>query len=345
MESILPGHFTPSLQSNVHHFLTSLTCLAEKYERLCLSGENNHLPVSESEFRILDESLWATTQTLCREIEAVPQAFEEELASFRQCLFSTRVLKYFRRHKQTTRLWNKPAGYSGDYATIQWLCYGDQRWGCVGDVVANHVLRCTMAQQHRNKVLLQEEFITTHLTRTDGKPVTIVDIGCGPSIALHRLFTSLNRVSPAQITLIDLDPQALSFSESLLHPVQPETVRITYSQADVVQGLRRLSKQHNTQKVDAIMFGGLFDYLPDRIVTFVLSRAMGMLGNHGRIFFSQVSPSNPDQTFMDWWGDWRLIQRNESDLLRLCQEAGLSNDQVVFSRDSTGCAIVATVTK
>jgi hypothetical protein len=62
------------------------------------------------------------------------------------------------------------------------------------------------------------------------------------------------------------------------------------------------------QAIDAVTFGGLFDYLPDRAAVFVLRKSLKLLQDGGQLFFTQVSRSNPDSTFMDWWGDWRLIE-------------------------------------
>ena len=54
--------------------------------------------------------------------------------------------------------------------------------------------------------------------------------------------------------------------------------------------------------------------VPDRVVSFVLKKAFPLLRKSGRIFCTQVSHNNPDRVFMDWWGNWRLIERDESEL-------------------------------
>jgi extracellular factor (EF) 3-hydroxypalmitic acid methyl ester biosynthesis protein len=69
---------------------------------------------------------------------------------------------------------------------------------------------------------------------------------------------------------------------------------------------------------DAVLFGGLFDYIPDRIISLVLKKSRFLLGPGGEIIFSQVSRDNPDRVFMKWFGDWELIERNESQVKDLC---------------------------
>ena len=320
----------------------TLASLAGTYDALCLDSGN----MTEQSLRMLDERLWTITAALCQEIQHLDRrGLAEELSTFRQTDFAHRVLRWFRRHHQTARLWNKPAGYAGDFTTIEWLCHGSQQWTRTEDVFANHVLRCTMAQQHRNKVGEQSQFLGAWLAKSCDRVITIAEFACGPSVALRHALTTRTKSCSARMILVDLDREALKFSESSLHDLQPDGLTVEYLLADVMQGLRRLSRESDPQGIEAITFGGLFDYLPDRVAVLVLRKTLKLLRDGGELFFTQVSPSNPDRIFMDWWGDWRLIERDESHVLRLCEEADIPSSQIALRREPMGCAIVAIITK
>jgi SAM-dependent methyltransferase len=322
--------------------LETLSSLAGAYDALCLDSGNT----TEQSLRTLDERLWTITESLCQQIQQLDRrGLTEELSTFRQTKFAHHVLRWFRRHDQTARLWNRPAGYAGDFTTIEWLCHGSQEWRRLEDVFANHVLRCTMTQQHRNKVGEQERFLRKWLAKSCDRLVTIAEFACGPGVALRHALTPQITSCRARMILIDLDREALRFSESALRGLQTDGLLVEYLLADVLQGLRRLSRESDPQGIEAITFGGLFDYLPDRVAVLVLRKTLKLLQDGGELFFTQVSPSNPDRTFMDWWGDWRLIERDESQVLRLCEEAAIPPSQIALWREPMRCTIVAVITK
>ena len=334
----------PGPPTSAHGISTGrLASLADTYDALCLDPGN----VTEQSLRTFDERLWTVTKTLCHEIHRLDRmGLADELSTFRETDFAQHVLRWFRRHDQTDRLWNKPAGYAGDFATIEWLCHGSQQWTRMEDVFANHVLRCIMAQQHRNKMAEQENFLRNWLAKPCDRFITIAEFACGPSVALrHALMRRTESCYGRRMILIDRDREALRFSESALHGLQPEGFTIEYLPMDVMQGLRRLSRECSPQGVEAITFGGLFDYLPDRVAVLVLRMSLKLLRDGGELFFTQVSPSNPDRTFMDWWGDWRLIERDETHVLRLCEEADVPSEQIALWREPMKCAILAIIKK
>lgn len=195
-----------------------------------------------------------------------------------------------------------------------------------------------MAQQHREKVVEQQAFFLSVLSRTTGE-AQIADIGCGPSSALRGALQFSQGKQP-HFLLVDLDPAALECSRAHLSRFSAD-IDFEYRQGDVVQTLRRLRKSSHT--FDAITFGGLFDYMPDRVIVFVLQKSLALLKPRGTIFFTQVAHPNPDKTFMDWWGDWRLIQRDEDEIMSLCEKAGILPLAVSMHRVAANCAVVAEI--
>ena len=196
-----------------------------------------------------------------------------------------------------------------------------------------------MASQHRSKVSAHTEFLLRVLEQGVGRPIRILNIGCGPSYDVRQAIGWLQNDSLGEVILADLDSEALSFSELKLKQNDRGLV-FTYVADDVLQVIRRFSRREDLGSFDAVLFGGLFDYIPDRIISLVLKKSRFLLASGGEIMFSQVSRDNPDRVFMKWFGDWELLERDETELTDLCLKAGFDETHINMERERTHCAIV-----
>jgi len=274
-------------------------------------------------------------------IELVQQnsVHSSELEVFRRETFVPKVLRWYRMNNELNRIWNKPAGYSGDYQTIELLCQNDASVDDFDDLFLHHVLRCDMASQHRSKVLAQTEFLLRVLEQGTGRSIRILNIGCGPSYDVRQAIRRLQNDSLGEVILADLDPEALGFSELKLKKTDRGVV-FTYVAGDVLQVIRSFSRRNDLGSFNGVLFGGLFDYIPDRIISLVLKKSRFLLAPGGEIMFSQVSRDNPDRVFMRWFGDWELLERDESQLKDLCLRAGFEKTHISMEREPTNCAII-----
>jgi hypothetical protein len=80
--------------------------------------------------------------------------------------------------------------------------------------------------------------------------------------------------SLGEVVLADLDPEALGFSKLKLKKNDRGLV-FTYVAGDVLQVIRHFSKHEDLGSFDAVLFGGLFDYIaacpPYRITVSILN--------------------------------------------------------------------------
>ena len=300
-------------------------------------------PPDEGSLIALDDQLWSLTLRTCAEVDRLTAVGDlgPQLEEFRQRRFVEAVLKWYRLNPTIDRLWTKPAGYSGDCRTIAFLCKGIFCWSRFEDIFANHLLRCRMTDQHRNKVLEQAAFMRDKMAAVTRRAAEMLVIGCGPSVDVGIALTHLPENQRAKVTLADLDPDALRASREELADVPPG-VSLSFAQGDVLRLLRKLDRNGQT-KFDAIVFGGLFDYLDDRRSALVLRVAWGLLSDTGEIMFSQVARGNPDRAFMNWYGAWELLERNEDDLLRLCTAAGIPAQAIRMRRTGSELAIICRI--
>jgi len=232
-----------------------------------------------------------------------------------------------------TRLQQWPRGYPGDFETIEWLWRGDNRApaGTLAHAIERYALNSAISQQHRNKVSFQaacmlQAFVTA-------RPCRILSIGCGSSPDLRTVIDQVP--ASATIVLCDSDQDALSFSRAKLDPIA--------DRCHLVPGMvpRVLRRVRDYGPFDLILAGGLFDYLSDRFIARTLADAWAMLAPGGRIVFTNIAAGNPFRVWIEYLGDWKLIERSEEDLARICTDAQVPAPLMV--RDATSLAIVATV--
>jgi SAM-dependent methyltransferase len=313
-----------------------INCLCDAFDETCRQAVSDCN--SEKCLQRVDDQLWSLTGQICRSIDSCSN---EELSGLFETHFEPNVLKWCRTNSFISNLWTKPSGYAGDYRTIEMICQNHRSWTAFEDIFLNHLLRSTMAKQHRAKVADQAAFVA-NILETRQKP-KLLDAGCGPCFDVRLALQRIRLPREAELVFVDLDPSAISFAESQLKE-SISGVKTRFLVGHVLSVIKELSANvYEVGTYDAILFGGLFDYLPDRMIIHLLRMAMRLLRPDGQILFSQVSPDNPDRTFMKWYGDWELRQRDEQALRGLCSGAGVELSRVKFRRERCGIAILAQI--
>jgi hypothetical protein len=234
-----------------------------------------------------------------------------------------------------TRLQQWPRGYPGDFETIEWLWHGENRApvGTLAHAIEAYALNAAIAQQHRNKVTFQAASML-HVMATSPS-CRILSIGCGSSPDLRTVIDHVP--ASATIVLSDSDVEALNYSRAKLHPIADRCHLVP----GVVPRVLRRVRDHGP--FDLILAGGLFDYLSDRFIVRTLSDAWhDLLAPRGRIVFTNIARGNPFRVWIEYMAEWRLIERSEEDLQRLCAEAGIPVAPSL-TRDATSLAIIASV--
>jgi O-methyltransferase involved in polyketide biosynthesis len=98
--------------------------------------------------------------------------------------------------------------------------------------------------------------------------------------------------------------------------------------------------------LNLILAGGLFDYLNDRQVVWLLPKLMAALGPGGRLCFTNIASGNPDRVWLDYLAGWHLIERSESDIGRLIADSCLpASSSVQVTSDLTGLTSLVQITK
>lgn len=238
------------------------------------------------------------------------------------------------------RIQSWPRGYPGDFETVEYIC--DQANRHAPDTLAHFIEAFTLgtpiAQQHRNKVTRQSTLIrNTVRTRTqeysDSRP-KILSIACGGSRDLRLISDDL--IGRCEIYLNDFDTGALEYSRFKLGALADQITTVPGSAFRVLGKLRAYGPfQH-------ILAGGLFDYLTDKQGTTLLRQLKPLLAHDGELTITNIAVNNPYRIWLNYFANWNLIHRAESEVTLLFASAGLDKARVHLEREASGLAIVAT---
>lgn len=235
------------------------------------------------------------------------------------------------------RLQTWPRGYPGDFETVEYLIRGANR---AEDRLArsceSYALSRSIAQQHRNKVQHQAARLIETMLSNPGA-TRIASIACGSCPDLRLIARQLPSLA-GELWLNDIDADALAFSRQQLDAFAD---RCHFRQGDALTFARRLPRG----AFDLVLAGGLFDYLEEHTATVLIKLAYRALAPGGTFYFTNIASGNPYRTLIEYFGDWTLIERSEEDVLRYCENAGISRSNVTIRREETGLALLIEVTK
>jgi len=240
------------------------------------------------------------------------------------------LLPYLLLTRSAERMYRKPRGYAGDFLTIAWM-YADEPGGAgaLGSLLDRCFLDQPAAKAVRNRRGLLREELQRALTLTEQRPVRVTSLACGPAAEVFDILRQDSELA-AQVsfTLVDVDEQALEYvRERLIREGLESVVRLerrNLLHLCIGRQQLELEPQHLIYSI------GLIDYFDDRIVTRLQAWIYSCLASGGRSILGNFHTSNPTRGLMDHLLDWRLIHRDEADMLRLAQAAG-------FAPDATQC--------
>lgn len=238
------------------------------------------------------------------------------------------------------RLQDWPQGYPGDYNTIEYLCNSRNKApeNSVEYFCEEYALRSAVAQQHRNKVHYQSSLILSTFIKSSEKP-RVLSIGCGSCRDLQLIQEYLNKFQ-GELFLNDMDSEALALSRAKLKKIE-RMLQIFPGNA-----IKIINKLGAVEKFDLVIAGGLFDYLSNKHIGYLVDKILGsLLKTGGKLFFTNIAKGNPYRPWMEYLADWVLIERAESDILAICRDIGLDTETISIKRDETGLTLLVEITK
>lgn len=219
-----------------------------------------------------------------------------------------------------------PKGYQGDFETILHILSQKNKAipDTIGYAMEDFFLCSSICVQHANKIRRQAELILSVLMRNPY--ARILSIGCGASEDLKINMEEITK-SKAEITLVDIDMDALTYSLNVLEKINKHIKIIHGNIYRIIKTLK--------EKFDLVIIGGVFDYLSDKVIISILSSLKENMNKEGIIFFTNIKQGNPFRIYMEYLSDWILIERSDSAIRDLLKQSGCDNFHSSILTDET----------
>ena len=180
------------------------------------------------------------------------------------------------------------------------------------------------------------KFLAEELARRNGE-VSIVDIACGPCREFVGGLDCPSNVKP-KITVVDSDQEALDFVAENVSEVSgaPKLHCLRHN------ALRVGSAKRNIQafgRPDILYSGGLFDYIPDRLLKPTLHGLRDTLADGGVLYLAFKDSDRYDKTVYQWMVDWFFFQRTVEECRDLFRQADFDMDSLEMTRDESGIIV------
>jgi extracellular factor (EF) 3-hydroxypalmitic acid methyl ester biosynthesis protein len=228
----------------------------------------------------------------------------------------------------THRIFTKPLGYAGDYQMVN-MIIGEAQFelGAYARIVSSFNLSSAPAVAHRNRIHVLRNVLRREARRRSalGKPLRVLNVGCGPAVEIQR-FLSKDEVSEScQLTLVDFNEETLEHAEGRIRRAIAEhgrnaMVRMVHQSIHELL-LSAMTAQHGVEdEYDLVYCAGLFDYLSDRVCRKLVGLFYRWTAAEGVVLATNVSLSNPIRCYMEHIGEWHLVHRDQPQLLRFAPE-------------------------
>ena len=193
-------------------------------------------------------------------------------------------------------------------------------------------VRNSIAPRNRKRIVTRELVNFVEMKKRQGSDqIVILSIGAGSARAiLDGTVVLEGRGARVRLILVDRDFKALLYAEGLAKEKGIKSYLETIN-ANFIQFIQNNKMR---EQIDFIEIVGLFDYLEDKYIQFLLSNIRDYMRKGGTILFSNIV-ANDEEKFLHTVVGWpQMIYRTEGRLFRLAHEVGYKEIDLI--QESTG---------
>ena len=252
----------------------------------------------------------------------------------------------FGRKLATNTLW-----FDGLSPTCRGIKEGASSWRAL-DLIYNHAfgvhgwvtdfwLGMRSAQAVRNRKKLVTSLLVRHLSSfARGEKVCILSLASGSAQSVIEALTALKeRGLKAEAVLVDIDPDALKHSKELAEKYGVQD-QITLVQLNIRELLRLERSLASYGKFHVVEVVGWLEYDKDKRIEDLFRSVRSLLVKDGALVTSTIN-GNPEQSFLRWVIDWKMIHRNKRALTNLLCGAGFPEERCEIITEPHGIFHVA----
>ena len=343
----------PAFKEYVAEMVYDLQVYRGIFDEIDRNLANEPFGVKADVHRVVTAAEYATFKELfdekLRQLDDQVKDFSKEEHERHGFYFRKHVWDIIRSSEFLLRTNLKPRGYAGDSVMMR-MVYEDQFRGptIFSRFVHRHPVECAAADAVRNRVtLISDRIGALAAAHRSGMPrLRVMSVASGSAWEFREVFRTPEDVERFEVTLLDQDPDALSEARTMVarleaaHGVQ---LRARFIQESVRTMLRSRDLPGRWGQFDFLYSMGLFDYLTTPVARVVLERLYELLAPGGELVVGNFHVHNKSRTYMEYWGDWVLLYRDEEQFRDLAEDLPGADVSLVF--ENTGSQMFLCIRK
>ena len=230
----------------------------------------------------------------------------------------------------------KPRGYAGD-SEMMAMIYNREYLGdtSFAKILSKYAIEHAASKAVRSRRDLIADMLARYLCK-QGKSeqqIKILSIACGPAYEIHNILCDSTISRRYHFTLLDQDPRALQEAAGRIH--KQEILLNTRIEARYVnESVRTMIFGKDLEKkwgqFDFIYSMGLFDYLTPPVAKILMKKMFDLLKPNGELIVGNYHINNPSKIYMEYWLDWVLYYRTESEFKAMLQDTPDAQTKINF---------------
>lgn len=258
-----------------------------------------------------------------RHLESVVQRFSRQDHERHGFFFRKQLWDIILSSEFLARTNLKPRGYAGDSSMMRMIYEREFRGRSLfSKFMHRHPLDSSAAAAVRNRRQLVATAVHEAQARLAVKDsrTRVLSVACGPACELRDMVRSIADVEQLELVLLDQDPFALDDARDTVMELE-QRHRSRLDATLVRDSVRTMIGTSNLQakwgRFDVIYAMGLFDYLTPPVARAVLHKLYDLLTPEGELLVGNFHPQSRSRVYMEYWMDWVIYYRDESELLEL----------------------------
>jgi extracellular factor (EF) 3-hydroxypalmitic acid methyl ester biosynthesis protein len=343
-----------SIDAGVRRWATELAGFLETTQRF-LDREETDLAAADlaTQEATADELLNAVTPDIIARMNASALELRDLAVNIRpgaeaehRAFVQARLNHYMEAAPFIWRAKHKPLGYAGDYEMMNML-YRDHREGATlfGKALNVWATQQPAARANINRIDYIGAKIKSAVDKAASGRVRIASIGCGPAREVFAFLTAYPELGERlDVALIDQEERAIAHCERTLAPLAARTgARVRVIKESARRLLTDMQIGNALGECDLIYSAGLFDYLPDRSFTALLTILHRALAEGGTLLIGNVATHNPDRAQMEYIVEWFLHHRSPEQLYGLASGLKPEPRSIDVESEPTGLNLFLTI--
>ena len=212
----------------------------------------------------------------------------------------------------TGRSFRKPRGYAGDAEIMDYLYYRNPPAST--SPLGRQMFAITTALPNSLSIADRRHRIAQLIDRAADerhRPIRIFSVASG-HLREAELSNAIRRGAVREIVALDQDLRSLEV-------VQKDYARLPIKCAP--QSIQRLlTPRPDLGKFDVVYSAGMYNYLPDALAWRLTSFLFELLNPGGTLMVANFVPTNANRAYMETFMDWRVVLRDETQMMQLLSE-------------------------